>query len=125
MNITNKQLGVYEISSEANEDLPAHCYLERRIVWFLMAHLAAAGFTVDSVWDGEEEVDTKTPAQVMEAVFAVDDVPTIRFSKGEDVGRFGVMIVPGNGEDCVSDWTWTVDAGWNAAMDAFDAYSYK
>lgn len=79
--------------------------LERHIVTHLVEACRKAGFLPQSVWDGEEYVKCKSATQVLDAVFAVD-VSTIHFDHGRGNNKLshGVLIVLGNGVDCISDW---------------------
>ena len=95
--------------------------LERRIVFALCAYLQHEGFELIAVCDGEGREPATTPKDAMELVFALDEA-SLRVRKSS-ANEHGVYLIPGNGEDIVSDWSYAdgdLD-GFNAAMDAFDA----
>lgn len=112
--------------------------LERRIFANLVAHLDRAGFVLSSIWDGEERTAVTTVKSAMELAFNLDECSVRFVQRGQPVGeveetgnRFGanehgVLLVFGNGVDCVSDWNYTKGDpdGWNKAMEAFDAEHY-
>lgn len=113
--------------------LSDRCVLERRIVANLIAHLQRAGFYVHSVNDGEELRAASDAKSAMEMVFAVDE-SSLRFYRGggargegaealEGDDWHGVLLVLGNGIDCISDWNFAAGDpdGFDAAMNAFDA----
>ncbi len=100
---------------------------ERRILDALLNNLRAAGFLPAAVWTGEDYVRIHQGAvvdglrvmedDVMEAaltneqvhqIFADYDMyaPTVHFTRQHKVtwGDRGVMVVPGNGIDFISDW---------------------
>lgn len=52
--------------------------LERAIVAALIAHMRKAGWVVSRTWDGEEYCFPRTDAQVLNAVFDLDEV-SLRF----------------------------------------------
>lgn len=88
--------------------------LEQRIAWRLFQDLAAAGFPVVSVDDGDEVQLVADAKAAMELLFNLDDA-WVNFK-----GRRAVRFVFGNsGDDCISDWRYaTGDAdGFNAAME--------
>lgn len=74
--------------------------LERKIVRHIVRELRSAGFQPTQVWDGGEYVPATTEAQVMNAVFAVDDA-TVHFDggRGDNEHSHGVYFVLGNGID--------------------------
>lgn len=92
---------------------------ERRIVRGLIRHMRRAGWRVVRVDDGEDCPKVRTEEQAMAAVFAVDDARLV-FGKGDH--KHGVLLIGGNGEDIISDWSYFAgDAdGFNAAMEAYD-----
>jgi hypothetical protein len=94
-------------------------FTERFIAWNLIAFLAANGWRVASVYDGEEHVTTPTAQDAMEAIFAVSEIVWLLFCK-EGAKAHRVMLVPGNREDLISDWHYSDgDAdGFNACMEA-------
>lgn len=100
------------------------CRVERRVVWNLLSHLAAAGFTPRSV-ESDEEVGTDTPEAMMEELFNLDEAHLHFFDK--DKRTYWVFIVLGNdGWDAISDWGVPREdpRGFNAAMEAFDPELY-
>lgn len=116
--------------------------LERRIVYNLMRHVEANGFRMYAIYDGEEttkvvgagglleDKDAQSEARIkaaMELVFNLDEV-SLRFRAKAGSGQIanrehGVLVVLGNGEDCIADWNYSEgDAdGFNAIMEEFDA----
>ena len=81
--------------------------IERKIVSFLYNATAAAGWQVDYIFDGEDNVRYAewTEANVVDTVFSVDDA-TISFVKSTGRGRIRrvVDIILGNsGWDCIND----------------------
>lgn len=98
--------------------------IERRIVAALMAHLGPEGFSVRSVWDGEERTEVTTVKAAMELIFNLDEAHL-------NVGRDGekphwILLVLGNGQDIISDYSYREGDpdGFSALMDAFDAEAY-
>ena len=81
--------------------------VERKIVAFLYNAMAAAGWQVDYIFDGQDNVRYAewTEAKVLDTVFAVDEA-TVSFVNDKDWGRMrrNVFIVLGNsGWDCIND----------------------
>ena len=81
--------------------------IERKIVSFLYNAMAAAGWQVDYIFDGEDNVRYAewTEAKVLDTVFSVDDA-MISFVKSTGRGRIrrNVDIILGNsGWDCIND----------------------
>jgi hypothetical protein len=99
--------------------------MEKSIVRHLIRELKTAGFLPDQVWDGGEYVNTKNESQVLAAVFAVDDA-TIHFDagKGANGKSHGVLIVLGNGCDCISDYH-IGDAEFEAVLDRVSDWTRK
>lgn len=97
---------------------------ERRIVWALFAYLGLHGFEVRAVDDGGELVKVRGARDATEAIFNVDLAHPYIVAKGAPATERGhpVMLVLGNGEDILSDWSWYKDDrdGFGAAMDGFD-----
>ena len=98
---------------------------ERRIVFGLINHLLAAGFSLHSVYDSEEETRVSKPKEAMELIFNLDEA-SLRFYRDKYDDWHGVLIVLGNGEDAISDWNYFADDhdGFNAAMEKFDVEKY-
>jgi hypothetical protein len=97
----------------------ARIKLERAIVRALIRQLKKAGWKPLFVDDGgETPVPATTEKAAMDAVFAVDD-SRLYFSNGNI--RHSVLLIGGNGEDIVSDWSFQRgdSDGFNKAMDAF------
>lgn len=84
-------------------EVNARLDIERAIVRKLCRLLKAGGYPPSQVWDGGEYVPTTTENEVIEAVFAVDEA-TIHFSGGDEDCEHGVLIILGNGVDCISDY---------------------
>lgn len=80
--------------------------VERRLVRQIVRECKKAGFVPVKVWDDGDYVPATNEAAVLEAVFSVS-VSTIHFAPKDNLkrwGNLGVMIVCGNGVDCISDW---------------------
>ena len=98
--------------------IPPRERVERRLVWNLLAKLAAAGWIPDSV----DEEAVKTPEEVMEMVFNLDDA-RVFFQKG--LATAWVRIVLGNdGWDAVCDWAPANGGDFDKVMEAFDGEAY-
>lgn len=80
--------------------------LEKAIVIGLIDECAKVGLYPVSVYDGQENVETLTGDDVIKAVFEVDE-STVRFAElgGDPRRTVGVLLIGGNGEDIVSDYT--------------------
>ena len=83
--------------------------IERKIVTFLYNAMAAAGWQVDYIFDGQDNVRYAewTEADVLDTVFSVD-AATVRFVKNKNWRRMrrSAFIVLGNsGWDCINDHT--------------------
>jgi hypothetical protein len=123
----------------AGRKMPAHCKVERRAVAALCSRLAAGGFEVVGVWDGELFTRTPDARAVMEIVFNLDEA-SVRVCKagathgdipeecnywgGDDADApdvHGIYLVLGNGVDLIADWNYSADDadGFNALMDSF------
>ena len=81
--------------------------IERKIVAFLYNAMAAAGWQVDYIFDGQDNVRYAewTEAKVLDTVFSVDEAE-ISFVKDKGWGRLrrNASIVLGNGGwDCIND----------------------
>jgi hypothetical protein len=120
----------------SKREMPAHCKLERRIIYNLCLHLYANGFRLHSVFDGEEVDDGYTVEQkaevaikqAMELVFNLDEA-SIRFisqSATNNNADHGVLYIGGNGVDCIADWNYFSDDsdGFNKVMDEFNPDDY-
>lgn len=106
---------------------------ERDIVWALCHHLAAAGFGLTGIYDGEELIRLTDPKEAMEHVFNLDEC-SLRFKfkgmLGERFPTMSVVLILGNGNDgldIISDHSYPTEdpTGWNAAMDAFDTAQFE
>lgn len=79
---------------------------ERLIVSKLIDIAAEHGWKVHSVFDSEEYVRTRTKAEALDAIFAVDEA-TLRFTHPDCGSKLrGVLLVLGNDMDVVSDWSY-------------------
>lgn len=94
--------------------------IERRIVAALLVHLSGAGWEPVLVLDGGDGERVSTHAEAIEAVFAVDVSHVVL--RNADGRKHSVMLVCGNDEDIISDWSYATGDGdgFNAAMDGFD-----
>lgn len=88
--------------------------LERAIVTRLVKDMAKIGWKPVETYDDGEYVPTTSLKAVLATVFSVD-MSTISFKKDGRVK--GVLIVCGNGEDCISDYHCGDDA-FNAVIEA-------
>jgi len=104
---------------------------ERRILDALLNKLRVAGFLPAAVWTGESYVlatsaepdgtvlewTTRQPPKAIARGLTNDEVhkifadydmyaPTVHFTRRHNItwGNHGVMVVPGNGIDFISDW---------------------
>lgn len=97
----------------------ARLYVERYIVETLIDRALAEGWKLDSVFDSEEYIKTRTREKALDAIFAVDE-STVRFTKDDSPLR-GVFIVLGNGCDVISDYSAPNPENdrqdWNGLMD--------
>lgn len=95
--------------------------VERAVVFNLLLHLAANGWTVRDVDGGDEEQLASCITDAMEYIFDLDDC-WVRFES--DAGDTqSVRLVMGNdGPDVVSDWNYKNDDpnGFDACMNAFN-----
>lgn len=93
---------------------------ERRIVFALLTYLETHGFEVRRVYDGDDYTECTTPKEAMELIFNLDEV-SVRVRKS-GFGEHGVLLIMGNDNDIISDWTFHDDDrdGFRAVMDAFD-----
>ena len=92
--------------------------IEQAIVAAMVKYLANNGWKPAYVYDGGENVKTSTAQDVAEVVFSVDESRAV-FTNG--IENHGVVLICGNGEDLVSDWSYNTEDvdGFNATMDAF------
>jgi hypothetical protein len=82
---------------------------EHRIVGGLIDHMATRGFQVHSLAiDGEDTyIRTPTKRDALCEVWEWDAIQTLRFTRGGDESKlFGVLLVPGNRRDIITDHTW-------------------
>jgi hypothetical protein len=81
---------------------------ELRKIRRMIRSLATAGFFPHSIALRSEGLYIKTPTEraAVNEIGEWDDYITLRFTRGADESRlFGVLLVQGNGEDIVSDYT--------------------
>lgn len=104
-----------------DEPMPFRCRIERRVIANLLAYLAANGFTVRSVHDGEDTVETADAKAVLELVFNLDE-SWLHVYKPGNKGSHTVYIILGNGLDCIADYGYYMDDrdNFNSVMQAFD-----
>jgi hypothetical protein len=95
--------------------------IERAIITALIPFMQGAGFKLVCVFDGEELVKVKTAEEAIDAAFAVDE-SRIMF-KANDGETHGVLLILGNGEDVISDWSYSEGDpdGFDKHMDSFTA----
>ena len=100
--------------------------VERKIVAHLFTTMAAYGWNVDYIFDGEYNVRYAdwTEAAVLDTVLSVDE-SSIRFAKS--AMRRGACIILGNGCDCIADHslsdTSKPNDDFEAVMKLVDTYS--
>ena len=120
-----RQAPVLDCDGGTRNDLNINGKIERRIVWNLLNTLAAAGFNVWGVDDGDGlNKSVRLDARAaMEAIFAVDDAWLYVKKPGRGNSEHGIKLVGGNGEEIISDWTYSTDDkdGFNAFMQGFKA----
>lgn len=106
------------IRREPTVMLTARQKLERKIAWNVLHHVVKAGFELRGVYDGEEYTKVSTPLEAMEQIFDLDEA-SVRVRK-PGFKEHEILLILGNGEDIVSDWTYTDGDpdGFSAAMDA-------
>jgi len=94
---------------------------ERRAVRKMLRALKAAGWSVAWVWDGGERSATLgTEAEVMEAVFGLDDsTVTVRNAAGVTHGIYIVLGNADDGSEIIADHGYTEGDpdGFSALMD--------
>lgn len=93
--------------------------VEGTLLRFLIRGLAKIGYKPIAVFDGAEQVKVRGEAATLKVVDSVDD-STITFSNGKR--NMGVLVVLGNGIDCVVDHN-VGDPVFNKFMDE-DFYNY-
>lgn len=128
--LLNREPPALDIDSKLypNGKVHARGRLERRVVWNLIHHIEQAGFRIFEINDGEELTHPGDAVAAMETLFNVDEA-SLRFLHKDEKDTdnwYGVMLVFGNGVDCISDWNYddADAAGFNAAMEAFDPESF-
>lgn len=99
--------------------MPTRCRLERRVVWGLLQHLEARRYHVTAVDDGETRTKVTSAKEAMELVFNLDECrllfACVPFRRGHTV-----VVILGNGIDCIADYSICEADGWDAAMAAFN-----
>lgn len=110
------------MKSRFKVDVSTSGHFERRIVWNLCHYMAAKGFEIHCIYDGEEFTKRPSILEVMNLIFNLDEV-SLRFIK-KGFTWHGVLLIMGNGnggKDLISDWNYSNgDAdGFNAAMHEF------
>ena len=95
--------------------------VERKLIINVVRECAKRGWKPIAVFDGGQQVPAKTEAKVLEVCGSVDD-STISFTNGKR--NMGVLVILGNGIDCISDHN-TGDADFEAAMEANYEYWNK
>jgi hypothetical protein len=97
----------------------------------MIAHLWDRGFKLTRVYDGEQHHRSTDAKDAMEVVFNLDqawlyfapieatNLPTVNAPR--DPREHYVMLVLGNGEDVISDWSYSErdEDGFNKSMDEF------
>lgn len=118
-----RQAPALDCDGGTRHELHINGKIERRIVWNLLHTLAAAGFNVWAVDDGDGlNKSVRMDARAaMEAIFAVDDAWLYVKKAGRGNSEHGIKLVGGNGEEIISDWTYNTGDkdGFNALMEGF------
>ena len=76
---------------------------ERKIVSDLYTTLNSAGWILFKVFDGEESYPVSTKQELFDAVDSVEYIWAYFRKNGK---RHGVMLIPGNDGDIISDYTY-------------------
>lgn len=77
--------------------------LERVIIKNLIQTMAAHGWHVDHIWDGEQEVRNSELGAQLDAIFAVDESQII--FENPQGRQHWVSLILGNGIDVISDYS--------------------
>lgn len=104
---------------------------EHRKIRRLIRFMATQGFNVHSLAvQGEGYVRTPSERAAVNEVFEWDAYITLRFNRPDQEELFGALLVTGNGEDIISDYTSDIPEGcsvmnppagtFSAAMAAFE-----
>lgn len=93
--------------------------LERKIVANLIHFLNEKGFKLTHVNDGEDDVPFSDAKEAMELVYNLDTA--VLYFQMDGHGYHHVLIVNGNGGDCISDYTFGQgdQDGFDAAMEEY------
>jgi hypothetical protein len=79
---------------------------EARKLGRLIRHIARHGFRVHSLAvEGEGYIRVRSERAAVCEVFEWDAYVTLRFARKGASGLYGVLIITGNGDDILSDWT--------------------
>ena len=95
--------------AEYGEKLTPSDVLERRIVENLIRHLNKNGYTVNSVFDGEEFTSATTAKDVLENLYRAGEI-SVRVSPIDPTilgDEHGITLVAGNGEEIIVGWAYT------------------
>lgn len=87
--------------------------IERKLVEAAIVEAAKVGFHAYQVNDGGDNVAAQTVTEVVAVVGAMDQASI--FFKHEDGRRAWLVVVPGNGNDCLANRS--VTPGFSEAMD--------
>lgn len=104
---------------------------EARKIRRLIRFMVTQGFYPHSIAvEGEGYVRTLTERAAVNEVFEWDAYITLRFNRPDQEELFGALLITGNGEDIISDYTCDIPRGvsisnpppgtFHAAMRAFD-----
>lgn len=86
----------------SNPELTKRELIERKVVRKLITSMSQHGWAVDSVDDGEMVFHNPSDADVMKAIFSVDE-SWIRFKKGS-MSRSAFIVLGNSGLDCICDY---------------------
>lgn len=96
--------------------------IETRVINKMFDVLAGRGWHAVEVFDGEDDIETRDHAQILQIVFDVE-FSVIRFQKGERIHT--VTLITGNGNngwDVIADYGYSESDDFDAAMQEVAAW---
>ena len=99
--------------------IPAHGYVERRIVWNVFHALALAGYVPTRIDTGDGENIVDGTLHAMELIFNLDEA-RVYFKHAVDDREPWLFLVGGNNVDVVSDYS-AIPPTFVAAIESIDA----
>ena len=100
--------------------------IERAVAFNLLRHLAASGWDVVRVDDGDEQTtvtkESDPALAAMNLIFNLD-IGWVHFAQAKGAFHAVSLVLGNDGTDLVADWSYAKDDadGFNACMEAFDA----